>query len=81
MDLKDKRLTKDGVIIIKAQQHRTQQQNRDEAIVRLVELIKDATKVQAVRKPTKPTKSSQRRRLDNKTKRSQIKQNRGKVDF
>lgn len=81
LGLKDKRLTKEGVIVIKSQQHRTQQANRDEAIVRLVELIKDSTKVQAVRRPTKPTKSSQRRRLDNKTKRSQIKQNRGKVDF
>lgn len=79
--LKDKRLTKDGVLIIKAQQFRTQQQNRDEAIERLVELIKGAIKTQAVRKPTKPTKSSQRRRMDSKTKRGQIKQARGKVDF
>lgn len=81
LGLKDKRLTKDGVIIIKAQQHRTQQLNREEAVERLVELIKSSIKVQAVRKPTKPTKSSQRRRMDNKTKRSQIKQNRGKVSF
>ena len=81
LNLKDKRLSKEGVIIIKAQQHRTQQLNRDEAVARLIDLIKSAIKTQAVRRPTKPTRSSQRRRMDSKTKRGQIKQARGKVDF
>lgn len=79
--LKDKRLTKDGVIVLKSQQHRTQALNREEAVSRLVELIKDSIKTQAVRRATKPTRSSQRKRLDNKTKRSEIKKNRGKVDM
>lgn len=79
--LKDKRLTKDGCIIIKAQQYRTQEQNREDAINRLIELIKQATVIVKTRKATKPTKASKKRRLDNKSKRGQIKQNRRKVDF
>lgn len=79
LNLKDKRLTKDGVIVIKAQQHRTQEKNREDALSRLQELIKSVAVVQKVRRATKPTRGSQRRRLDGKTKRSQIKQLRGKV--
>ncbi|GKT12186.1 MAG: ribosome-associated protein [Thiomicrorhabdus sp.] len=79
LNLKDKRLTKDGVIVIKAQQHRTQEKNRMDALSRLQELIKSVAVVQKVRRATKPTRGSQRRRLDGKTKRSQIKQLRGKV--
>lgn len=79
--LKDKRLTKEGSIVIKAQQYRTQEQNREDAINRLIELIKSATKVVKIRRATKPTKSSQRKRMDSKSKRGQLKQNRKKPDF
>jgi len=77
--LSDKRLTKDGVIVIKAQQYRTQDKNRDEALNRLVGLIKGAVVVQKKRKPSKPTRASQKRRMDSKTKRGKIKNLRGRV--
>ncbi len=77
--IKDKRLTKDGVIVIKAQQFRTQEKNRDDAIERLVDLIKSVNVVQKVRRETKPTRSSVKKRLDNKKQRSQVKAMRGKV--
>lgn len=77
--LRDRRITKDGVIIIKAQQHRTQEKNRDDALQRLQELIKTVTVVQKARRATKPTKGSQRRRMDSKTKRGQTKSLRGRV--
>ncbi|UPR37066.1 aminoacyl-tRNA hydrolase [Vibrio cyclitrophicus] len=76
---KDSRITKDGVIIIKAQKYRTQEQNRDDALVRLKELILEATKVQKVRRATKPTRGSQKRRLESKKQRSTTKQLRGRV--
>ncbi len=79
--LKDSRLSKEGVIVIKAQQYRTQEQNRADAIERLVELVRAALKPVRARKATKPTKSSKRRRVDSKVKRGQIKANRGKVSF
>ncbi|MEL6780333.1 MAG: alternative ribosome rescue aminoacyl-tRNA hydrolase ArfB [Cyanobacteria bacterium J06597_16] len=78
--LRDKRLTKEGVIVIKSQQHRSQERNRDEALTRLKEMIKAVTVVPKKRRPTKPTKGSKRRRLDNKAKRSQLKASRRKVD-
>ncbi len=77
--LRDKRITKDGVIIIKAQQFRTQEKNRDDAFERLRELIKKVTAVQKVRRPTKPSRGSQKRRMDSKSQRSKIKVLRGKV--
>lgn len=76
----DQRLTKEGVVVIKAQEHRSQEQNREEALQRLQELIKSAISVPKPRKTSKPTRSSQRKRLDSKTKRSQIKTMRGKVN-
>ena len=76
---KDSRITKDGVIIIKAQQYRTQEQNRDDALVRLKELILEATKVQKVRRATRPTRNSQKRRVDAKKRKAQTKTLRGKV--
>ncbi len=79
--LRDKRITKEGVIVIKAQVHRTQEKNRDDAIARLQELLKSVTVVQKVRRPTKPTRSSQRKRVDNKKQRGNIKAMRGKVGF
>ena len=77
--LSDQRLTKDGVIVIKAQRYRTQDKNRDEALNRLADLIKSVSAVQKRRIPSRPTKSSQKRRMDSKTKRGQAKSLRGKV--
>ena len=79
LKLNDQRITKEGVIIIKAQEHRSQEQNREEALQRLQALIRSAIAVPKPRKLSKPTRSSQRKRLDSKTKRSQIKTLRGKV--
>jgi len=80
LNLKDKRITKDGIIVIKSQQHRSQEQNRDEALKRLVELIKSVNVVQKKRVPTKPTKGSVNRRLNSKKKHANKKQLRGKVE-
>jgi ribosome-associated protein len=79
LGLRDKRLNKEGVIVIKAQQHRTQEKNRDDALSRLQQLIQSVARVQKVRRPTKPTKGSQRRRVDSKVKRGRIKSLRGKL--
>ncbi|WP_106478310.1 alternative ribosome rescue aminoacyl-tRNA hydrolase ArfB [Phytohalomonas tamaricis] len=79
--LNDQRITKEGVIIIKAQQHRTQERNREEALARLSELIKRVIYVQKTRKATKPTKGSKQRRMDSKTKKGQHKALRGKVNY
>ena len=80
LSLKDKRITKDGIIVIKSQQHRSQEQNRDEALERLVELIKSVNVTQKKRVPTKPTKGSVNRRLNSKKKHASKKKLRGKVD-
>jgi len=80
LDLKDKRITKEGIVVIKSQQHRSQEQNRDEALERLVELVKSVNVVQKRRVPTKPTKGSVGRRLDSKKKQSNQKKLRGKVE-
>lgn len=76
--LSDQRITQDGVIIIKAQNFRTQEKNREDALARLVQLIQVATKPQKVRRPTKPTRASKQRRVDSKTHRGKIKSLRGK---
>ena len=78
--LNDQRITKEGVLVIKAQEHRRQEQNRDEALRRLQALIDSVAHVPRLRRPTKPTFGSQKRRLEGKTKRAQIKQGRGKVE-
>lgn len=77
--LNDKRITKEGIIVIKAQQHRTQEKNRADALARLQELVKSITVVQKIRRPTKPTRGSQTRRMDSKSKHSKTKALRGKV--
>lgn len=79
LELRDQRISKDGVIIIKAQQFRTQEQNKDDALQRLQELIKSISVVQKARLPTKATRSSQRRRMDSKTQRGKIKELRGRI--
>lgn len=77
--VRDKRITRDGIIIIKAQQHRTQEQNRKDAIERLVEFLKTVAHVPKERRPTRATRGSQQKRLDSKTRRGQVKALRGKV--
>lgn len=79
LGLKDSRISKEGVLVIKAQQFRTQEKNREDALARLKELILQATTFQKARKPTKPTKASKTRRMDGKTQRGKIKAMRGKV--
>jgi ribosome-associated protein len=79
LNLNDNRITKDGVIVIKAQEYRSQEQNREEALQRLAGLIRSAIATPKPRKPSKPTRGSQQRRLDRKSRRSQIKSRRGKV--
>jgi ribosome-associated protein len=66
--LGDQRITKDGVVVIKAQQHRSQEMNRDEALRRLQELVRDVAVVPKKRRPTRPTRSSQRKRVETKVK-------------
>lgn len=78
--LGDQRLTKDGVLVIKAQEFRTQEKNRAAALARLLELVEAAATVQRARRATKPTYGSQKRRLESKVKRGAIKQGRGKVE-
>jgi ribosome-associated protein len=80
LQLSDQRITKDGVVVIKAQEHRSQEQNREEALRRLQELIKSAIAIPKKRQPSRPSRSAKRKRLDSKTKRGQIKTMRGKVD-
>lgn len=79
LSLRDRRLTKEGVIIIKAQQYRTQEKNREDALARLQELVKSVAVVRKARRATKPTKGSQKRRMDSKTKRGRTKSLRGRV--
>lgn len=81
LQLNDQRISKDGVIVIKAQTHRTQEKNREDALQRLKDLIKKATKLTKNRRPTKATKGSQRRRMDKKTQRGKTKALRGKPAF
>lgn len=76
----DQRITADGVVVIKAQQYRTQERNREDALQRLYDLIKAATVIRKKRKPTKPSRSANRKRLDNKTHKGKVKSLRGKVD-
>ncbi len=78
--LKDHRISREGVITIKAQQHRSQEQNREDALARLRELIQRVAIPRKKRKATKPTKGSQRRRLENKTKRGRLKALRRTLD-
>ena len=79
LNLGDSRITKEGVVIIKAQQHRTQEQNKADALDRLKTLIQSVTITPKKRKPTKPSKSAKKKRLESKVKRGQIKSLRGNL--
>ncbi len=76
--LSDQRVTKEGVVIIKAQSYRTQEKNREDALARLVELIQGALVTKKARRPTRSTRAAQKRRVDTKTHRGKIKALRGK---
>ena len=79
LNLNDSRITKDGTIIIKSQQHRTQDQNKQAALQRLQTLVQSVTITPKKRKPTKPSRSANRKRLDRKAKHSQRKAQRGNI--
>jgi ribosome-associated protein len=79
--LRDHRLTKGGVVVIKSQEHRSQDMNRMAALLRLHDLLELASLVQKPRKPTRPTRSSQVKRVESKVKRCQTKALRGKASF
>ena len=78
--MQDQRISKDGIVILKAQRSRSQEANREEALDRLRSLIRSATVIRKKRKATKPTRGSQQKRMDSKTRRGRIKNLRGKVD-
>lgn len=79
--LNDSRITKEGEIIIKAQTQRTQERNKEEAIQRLKQIIRDVTKEQKARKATKPSFSARKKRLDSKKRAGMTKSLRGKIDY
>lgn len=79
LSLNDRRISKEGVIVIKAQQHRTREQNREAALQRLQALIRSSVMTPKPRKPGKPTRSSQRKRLAKKNHRGRLKALRGKI--
>ncbi|MGB5612735.1 MAG: alternative ribosome rescue aminoacyl-tRNA hydrolase ArfB [Sedimenticolaceae bacterium] len=80
LETRDQRISNEGILVIKAQRFRTQEKNRGDAIERLRELIVSATRVEKKRRPTKPSRSSQRKRMDSKTRRGQTKRLRRSVD-
>jgi ribosome-associated protein len=79
LQLNDQRITNEGVVVIKAQQGRSQEKNKQEALSRLQELLQSVAVTPKKRRPTKPTRSSQTKRLDRKSTRGQVKMMRGKV--
>jgi ribosome-associated protein len=78
--MRDQRLTAEGIVIIKAQRYRSQDMNRADAINRLQALVDKAAEVPIIRRPTRPTRSSQRKRVEGKVQRGRIKALRGKVE-
>ncbi|MEE9338768.1 MAG: alternative ribosome rescue aminoacyl-tRNA hydrolase ArfB [Methylococcaceae bacterium] len=79
LNFRDNRINKEGIIVIKAQQHRTQEKNKVAALERLKEIINRALAIQKIRRPTKPSKGSKKRRMDNKAHRGKTKVLRGRV--
>jgi len=76
--IRDKRISSEGVIVIKAQRYRSQEKNRAEALSRLQSMIESALQVQKPRKPTRPGKAARMKRVDQKTRRGKLKDLRGK---
>lgn len=79
LNKKDQRINKEGIVVIKAQQFRTQEKNRDAALERLQILVKGVATIPKTRRPTKPSKAAKKRRIDSKTQRGKTKVLRGKV--
>ena len=79
LKLSDSRINKDGVIVIKAQTHRTQEKNRVEALARLKQLVKSVGVFKKKRRPTKPSRNAKIKRVDSKTKRGKTKALRGRI--
>lgn len=77
--MRDQRISSDGIIVIKAQKHRSLERNREDGLVRLRELIASAAFVPTLRRPTKPSRSAQRKRIESKIKRGLVKMQRGRV--
>jgi len=80
LQLKDRRISSVGVIVIKAQRYRSREKNRDDALARLGELLRSATATQKNRTPTRPTHNSVKRRIEGKARRGKLKTLRGKVE-
>jgi ribosome-associated protein len=76
---RDQRITREGVLVIKAQQHRSLERNREEALARLHELVARAAHVPKPRRPTRPTRASKARRLEGKVRRGEVKRLRGRI--
>jgi len=81
LDLKDRRLTRDGVLVIKAQRYRTKEKNREDALLRLQAVLESVATLPEKRRRTKPTGSSRIKRLEAKEKRSAVKALRGRIDL
>lgn len=79
--MKDRRISSEGVIVIKAQQYRTQEKNREDVLNRLGRLIKSAAVTHKKRIPTRPTKASKERRLENKARQAKLKNLRRRIDY
>lgn len=79
LKLKDRRISKEGVIIIKAQRYRSQEKNREDALIRLQDLIQSVTHSEKKRIPTKPSKAARQKRMDSKSQRGKIKGLRGRI--
>ncbi|PKO36280.1 MAG: aminoacyl-tRNA hydrolase [Betaproteobacteria bacterium HGW-Betaproteobacteria-6] len=77
--MRDQRISSEGIVVIKAQKHRSLERNREDALVRLRELIASAAFIPLVRRPTKPSRNAQRKRVESKIKRGQVKLQRGRV--
>jgi ribosome-associated protein len=81
LNLGDRRITREGVVVLKAQRHRTQEKNRAEALQRLQDLVRTVTTVRRKRRATRPSLASRQKRLDSKTRRGRLKRMREKVDL
>lgn len=79
LQIRDRRINSDGVVVIKAQTHRSQEKNREEALQRLQALVELAMQTRKKRIPTRPGKAAKRKRVDSKTRRGQMKKLRGRV--
>jgi ribosome-associated protein len=76
----DRRVTEDGVVIIKAQRFRSQAKNREDALARLAEVIRTATRTRKKRVPTKPSEAARRKRIEEKVRRGRLKESRGRIE-